>query len=74
MVIPTLKLPVDEEVMRRRASGDWAFSGRIYLHPVFREHYLPNPVEVDTWRTIFVSDESPEMNRKDDWQDLPQPE
>lgn len=55
-VISSFKLPVTEEEMRARAVGNLAFIGSLYFNPVFRRHCLPNPVPVDTWRTIFRCD------------------
>lgn len=69
-VVATFRLPVDEPTMKEKARGDWAFSDAMYFHPVFREHYLPNPVEVDTWRTMFVFDDSPEINRMGSWRGI----
>ncbi len=70
-VVAFFKLPVDEEKMRQEATGDLAFNGQLYLNSVFRAHYLPNPVSVETWRTIFVCDCSSHVEEKDNWEELP---
>ena len=66
-VVANFKLPAHEDKMRQAATGDWAFTGQLYFNPVFREHCLPNPVIVETWRTIFVCDWSPQIYKQDDW-------
>jgi hypothetical protein len=55
-VVSSFKLPVTEAEMRDKATGDLACIGALYFNPAFRRHCLPNPVEVDTWRTIFRCD------------------
>jgi hypothetical protein len=70
LVIADFKLPVTEDSMRKTSVGDWAFVGQLYFNPMFREHYLPNPVARETRRTIFAADWSPERDRINDWQDL----
>ncbi|HTW90293.1 MAG TPA: hypothetical protein VMH22_01100 [bacterium] len=70
LVVTNFKLPVTEDSMRRASVGDWAYHGQLYFNPVFREHYLPNPVAVETRRTIFAADWSPERDRINDWKDL----
>lgn len=60
-----------DSAMRTRQSGDFAFSGQFYFHPVFREHFFPNPVTADTWRTIYVADWSAQWAHRTDWKPLP---
>ena len=69
-VVGNFNLPVQEDTMRRAATGDWAFTGQLYFNAVFHEHCFPNPITVETWRTIFVCDWSPQIERKDRWKDL----
>lgn len=66
-LVAQFKLPVDEETMQKLTNGDLAFIGRLYYHPIFGRHFLPNSVAVDTWRTIFVSDLSPELENRFSW-------
>jgi hypothetical protein len=47
---------VTEEDMQEASTGDFAYIGQLYFHPSFQEHCLPNPVNTDTWRTIFKCD------------------
>ncbi|MCS6908111.1 MAG: hypothetical protein RML93_09555, partial [Anaerolineales bacterium] len=70
-VIANFSLPVQEKKMRRAATGDWAFTGQLYFHQVFREHCLRYPVNLRTWRTIFVCDWSPQVNNRNQWKELP---
>jgi hypothetical protein len=69
IVIP-FRLPLREDEMRRVAVGDVAFQGQLYFNDLFHEHFLPHPVPVDTWRTIFVSDWSPLMQGINEWKDV----
>lgn len=70
-IIAEFKLPVQEDEMLKETTGDWAFSGQLYFHPVFQKHCLPNPVAAETWRTIFVCDWSPQIDNRNNWQALP---
>ena len=67
VLVAHFKLPVDEDDMRRKASGDWAFIGRLYFHPLFQKHCLPYPVTLDTWRSVFICDWSPLLETRDKW-------
>jgi hypothetical protein len=58
-VVSSFLLPVTEEDLREMSTGDFAYIGQLYFHPSFQEHCLPNPVNTDTWRTIFRCDWSP---------------
>jgi hypothetical protein len=64
------RAPLREDEMRRLAVGNQAFSGQLYFNSMFREHFLPHPVPVDTWRTIFVADWSPLMKGINEWKDV----
>jgi hypothetical protein len=66
-VISNFKLPVDEEKMQKYVHGNAAFIGRLYYHPLFRARFLPNPVAADTYRTVFVSNRSSEMENRFNW-------
>jgi len=74
VVISHFKLPVTETEMREQSAGPWAFIGALYFDPVFRKHCYPNPVSLDTWRTVFICDWSPLVASRDRWQALHQPE
>jgi hypothetical protein len=52
-VVSGFLLPVTEEQMLVMSTGDAAYVGQLYFHPSFQEHCLPNPLNADTWRTIF---------------------
>ncbi len=52
-VVSSFLLPVTEEDMLEMSTGDYAYIGQLYFHPSFQEHCLLNPVNTDTWRTIF---------------------
>jgi len=69
-VLAAFKLPVQEDDMRREATGDLAFIGQLYFNSAFRDHCLPYPVTVDTWRTIFVCDWSRQVEKRDEWSEL----
>jgi hypothetical protein len=58
-VVSGFLLPVAEEDMLAVSTGDAAYVGQLYFHPSFQEHCLPNPLNTDTWRTIFRCDWSP---------------
>jgi hypothetical protein len=70
-VIAMFRLPVNRAEMIRRSKGDLSFTGQLYLNDVFQQHCFPNPVDVQTWRTIFVCDWSAELSKKDHWTLLP---
>ncbi|MDP8238433.1 MAG: hypothetical protein P9X24_05040 [Candidatus Hatepunaea meridiana] len=59
LVIANFSLPVSEEKMKQLSTGNPAFTGRLYFNRIFQEHYFENPVNIKTWRTIFIRDESP---------------
>jgi hypothetical protein len=67
IVIAIFKLPVSEEAMRTDATGDWAFTGDLYFNSTFKNHCLPNPIALDTWRSIFICDWSPLLNGRNNW-------
>jgi hypothetical protein len=69
-VVANFRLPVQQDQMQQAATGDWAFTGQLYCNRVFQEHCLPNPVAIETWRTIFVCDWSSQLNNRDNWQEL----
>jgi hypothetical protein len=71
LVVANFKLPDDEPTLEQQSRGDLAFTGQLYLHPVFREHCLLHPVPADTWRTIFACDWSVEASRVSRWRPLP---
>jgi DDE superfamily endonuclease len=58
-VVSSFLLPVTEEDMQEMSTSDFAYIGLLYFHPSFQEHCLPNPLNTDTWRTIFRCDWSP---------------
>ncbi len=66
-VIANFKLPVTKDEMVQASTGDWAFTGQLYLNPVFQQHCLPNPIRVNSWRTIFVCDWSNELKNRKNW-------
>lgn len=70
-VVANFDLPIKEERMKQESIGDYAYAGQLYFNVVFRDHCLPNPIEADTWRTIFVCDWSPQIKNKNDWMRLP---
>jgi hypothetical protein len=66
VIVPFSLSEWSEEKMREIAETiPWRTE--IYFHPTFREHCLPYPVPVDTWRTIFVCDWSPYVDDRDAW-------
>lgn len=52
-VVSHFKLPVTEQQMREASNGDFAYTGRLYFDPIFRDHCLPYALAIDTWRTVF---------------------
>ena len=70
LIVSNFKLPVTDGEMADHSEGIDAFTGRLYFHDEFREYYLPNPVEIDTWRTIFIRSDSRLMEGKDRWKGL----
>lgn len=69
-VVANFKLPIQKDQMRQSATGDWAFTGQLYFNRIFQEHCLPNPVAIETWRTIFVCDWSSQIDYRYNWQEL----
>ncbi len=70
IVVAPVKYPVQEEALHQPPLGNWKFISDLYDDPTFHAHCLPNPLSVDTFRTIFVCDWSPEMAAKNNWQSL----
>ncbi len=66
VVISSFSLPVTEGEMRRLAS-QIPWRGRLYFNGTFRDHCLPNPINIETVRTIFVCDWSPELSSHEQW-------
>jgi hypothetical protein len=58
-VVSSFLLPVTEDDVQEMSTSDFAYIGLLYFHPSFQEHCLPNPLNTDTWRTIFRCDWSP---------------
>ncbi len=71
IVIAMFRLPEDLKWMEQYTRGDTPFRGRLYFHPVFHEHCLPYPVNVDTPRSIFVCDWSSELPNRLRWKGFP---
>jgi hypothetical protein len=69
-VVANFRVPVEEDQMLQMATGDWAFTGQLYFNYIFKKHFLPYPVPVNTWRTIFVADWSSEINKINNWREL----
>jgi hypothetical protein len=69
-IVANFRLPVREEEMSQAATGNYAFTGQLYYNPVFREHCLPYPVTVETWRTIFVCNWSNLIEQRNDWRNV----
>jgi len=70
LVVANFALPVDGEEMRACMDGDGAFTGRLYFHDQFQKQYLNNPVDIGTWRTIFIRADSPLASARDRWKGL----
>ena len=70
-VLSEFKLPVREDEMRLKTTGNDAYKGTLYFNPSFHEHCLPNSVSSETWRTVFVCDWSSQVGNNDDWKELP---
>ncbi len=66
-VLSTFTLPASETALQELANSAAPWRGELYFNPTFREHCLPYPVTVPTWRTIFACDWSPEVKRRDAW-------
>lgn len=58
LVIANFILPVDSVAMAGKASGDYAFTGELYFSDTFQKEYYPNPIDLNTFRTIFRANES----------------
>jgi hypothetical protein len=43
---------------------------RLRIHPFFRKHCFPNPINISTQRQIYICDWSREMKNKDNWTDI----
>jgi hypothetical protein len=56
IVVANFKLPVSETRMRVAARGNYAFTGQLYFNSTFHDHYLGNPLNAPTWRSIFARD------------------
>jgi len=72
VLVSHFKLPVDENDMHNKAGGHWAFVGQLYFHPLFQKHCLPNAVNLDTWRSVFICDWSPLLPTRDQWRKIEQ--
>ena len=70
LIVANFTLPVDEADMRLRTGGNDAFTGRLYFNDAFQRYYLDNPVDIETWRTIFVRSDSPVMESRNRWRRL----
>lgn len=69
-VIANFKLPEETYKIKNYSSGDFGFTGQLYFNKYFQKHCLPNPIQVDTWRTIYVCDWSKHFNTDRKWEDL----
>lgn len=70
VVVANFRLPLSPQDVTEMSSGDAAFSGQLYLNPVFRQHCLNQPVGLDSARTIFICDWSPLAAQYSTWEDL----
>ncbi len=70
VVVANFRLPLSAQDVIEMSSGDAAFSGQLYLNPVFRQHCLNQPVGLDTARTIFLCDWSPLAAQYSTWENL----
>ena len=71
VVIAMLHFPEDEGRIEAESHGDTPFIGQLFLNPIFRQHCLPNPINVQTPRSVFICDWSQEMARRNRWRAAP---
>ena len=71
LVIAMLRYPEEEGLIETHSHGDASFVGQLFLNPIFREHCLPNPINVQTPRSVFVCDWSDEMAHRQSWSAAP---
>jgi hypothetical protein len=71
LVVANFKLPDDEGRLGMPVAGEPAFTARLYTNDCFRTHCLPHQVKVDTWRSIFLCDWSPQLAGRANWREPP---
>lgn len=68
VIIAAFGLPIDTMQMRRKLTETWSpFKALMYYHPIFQEHCLPYPINVQLNRTIFIPDWSPLFQLRGQW-------
>ncbi len=68
VVIAPFALPIDTALMRRKVVDTWnPFGARMYFHPLFQQHCLPYPINVQSPRAIFIPDWSPLFSTREEW-------
>jgi hypothetical protein len=60
-------LPVDVAQLQEWRQSEAPWRGELYFNATFREHCFPYPIELPTWRTIFVCDWSPQLEQRNTW-------
>ncbi len=67
-VVSSFHHEIDKEEIRA-ISEHIPWRGRLYFNETFREHCMPYPVTVDTWRTIYVCDwaDPRALQQRDQW-------
>lgn len=61
ILVSSVLWPVSPEKIGTLSAGNFAYAGRMLTNPEFIDHYVSNPVEVPTARTLFVRDSA--LNR-----------
>ncbi len=67
VVNASFALPVDEAELAEWRESEAPWRSELYYDATFREHCLPYPVHVETWRTLFVCDWSDLHDQRDGW-------
>lgn len=56
VVVANFSLPYSDGEARRALRGNYAFTDALWFYEPFRRACLPNPLPLDTWRTVFRCD------------------
>ena len=71
LLVSELKYDDRGEISHYYEEGDWAYTGQLFINPVFRRNFLPHPVMIDTRCIIFAADWSDQKAFRHDWRMLP---
>lgn len=68
LVVANFKIPVEESSMVLKSLGNYVFTGKLFFSKSFQENYYNWPIDIETFRTIFIYKNSNLINSLNAWE------